>query len=158
MKRGTPSSFPCRGSDMGLSDHAKKAWAAAYERAKADPTLGTPERIPLHSDQVEEYKVKSYVVEVVGPEWWNLSCTCKGAGTFGIICKHRALVAAHRKLPGVKEDMRGICIDCGKEDHLVPAIRVGTDYRKAVHGRCAECDIERQLTALGTNPLQDLFE
>jgi hypothetical protein len=63
----------------------RAAWLRAWERAKAEKL------IPFRSHPAF-WIVKTYVVSVTGPRWFDLACTCK-AGNRGLCFKHKAVVA-----------------------------------------------------------------
>lgn len=77
---------------MGLQE----AWDAAWERVREHgETALIPERLPSPEGK-ELYKIKTYILEWVGPEPWNISCSCPGS-SFGIICRHRAILRHYRE-------------------------------------------------------------
>lgn len=137
---------------MALSKEAQAAWEAAWARAQhLHPGL-EPIRIPLHGGEVEEYAVERYTVVVRGPNWWNLSCDCKAA-EYGIPCHHRAMVWKHRLKPGVIEDTRGTCRECGTQDILTKVTYLD---RERGTGLCALCAIEYTFT-IKKDTLADFF-
>lgn len=140
---------------MALSFEAQAAWDSAWVRAeRLHPDL-EPIRIPCHGGEVEEYVIEKYTVDVVGPNWWNLSCTCKAA-EYGIICHHRAMVWKHRLKPGVIEDDRGTCRVCKQKERLIKVTHLDRDRGTGI---CPGCRIEERFkTITMVDPLADLFQ